>query len=39
VLVNTGITKLAVGAGGTSLIAFNDHAHIDVGGGALLSYR
>lgn len=39
VLVNTGITKLAIGAGGTSLIAFNDHAHIDAGGGSLLSYR
>jgi broad specificity phosphatase PhoE len=39
VLVNTGITKLAVGAGGTSLIAFNDHAHVDAGGGALLTYR
>jgi broad specificity phosphatase PhoE len=39
VLVNTGITKLAVGASGTSLVAFNDHAHIDVGGGSLLSYR
>jgi broad specificity phosphatase PhoE len=39
VLVNTGITKLAVGRAGTSLIAFNEHAHIDDGGGALLSYR
>lgn len=39
VLVNTGITKLAIGVGGTSLISFNDHAHIDAGGGALLSYR
>ena len=39
VLVNTGITKLAVGRAGTSLITFNDHAHIDEGGGALLSYR
>ena len=39
VLVNTGITKLAVGRGGTSLISFNEHAHIDDGGGALLTYR
>jgi broad specificity phosphatase PhoE len=39
VLVNTGITKIAVGASGTSLIAFNDHAHIDAGAGALLTYR
>ncbi|MDX6588924.1 MAG: hypothetical protein QOI84_198 [Solirubrobacterales bacterium] len=39
VLVNTGITKLAVGRAGTSLITFNEHAHIDEGGGALLTYR
>jgi broad specificity phosphatase PhoE len=39
VLVNTGITKIAVGGSGTSLIAFNDHAHIDAAGGAFLSYR
>lgn len=39
VLVNTGITKLAVGRAGTSLISFNEHAHIDDGGGKLLTYR
>jgi broad specificity phosphatase PhoE len=39
VLVNTAITKIAVGASGTSLIAFNDHAHVDAGAGALLTYR
>jgi broad specificity phosphatase PhoE len=39
VLVNTGITKLAVGRSGMSLITFNEHAHIDEGGGALLTYR
>jgi broad specificity phosphatase PhoE len=39
VLVNTGITKLAVGRAGTSLVTFNEHAHIDAGGGALLTYR
>jgi broad specificity phosphatase PhoE len=39
VLVNTGITKLAVGRGGVSLVSFNEHAHIDDGGGALLTYR
>ncbi|HEY0319173.1 MAG TPA: histidine phosphatase family protein [Solirubrobacterales bacterium] len=39
VLVNTGITKLAVGRAGTSLITFNEHAHLDEGGGALLTYR
>jgi broad specificity phosphatase PhoE len=39
VLVNTGITKLAIGRAGTSLISFNEHAHIDDEGGALLTYR
>jgi broad specificity phosphatase PhoE len=39
VLVNTGITKLAIGRAGTSLITFNEHAHLDDGGGALLTYR
>ena len=39
VLVNTGITKLTVGRAGLSLIAFNEHAHLDDGGGQLLSYR
>lgn len=39
VLVNTGVTKLAVGRAGISLISFNEHAHIDDGGGALLTYR
>jgi broad specificity phosphatase PhoE len=39
VLVNTGITKLAIGRAGTSLISFNEHGHIDDEGGALLTYR
>jgi broad specificity phosphatase PhoE len=39
VLVNTGVTKLAIGRSGTSLIAFNEHAHLDDGGGQLLTYR
>jgi broad specificity phosphatase PhoE len=39
VLVNTGITKLAVGRAGVSLISFNEHAHLDDGGGKLLTYR
>jgi broad specificity phosphatase PhoE len=39
VLVNTGITKLAVGRSGTSLVSFNEHAHLDDGGGQLLTYR
>jgi broad specificity phosphatase PhoE len=39
VLVNTGITKIAIGRSGTSLISFNEHAHIDDAGGELLTYR
>ncbi len=37
VAVNTGITKLAVGRRGVSLIAFNDHAHLE--GTGLITYR
>lgn len=39
VLVNTGLTKLAIGRAGASLISFNEHAHLDDGGGQLLTYR
>ncbi|MGE5408360.1 MAG: histidine phosphatase family protein [Syntrophothermus sp.] len=39
VLVNTGITKVAIGRAGTSMVTFNEHAHIDDGGGRLLTYR
>ncbi len=39
VVVNTGITKLVVGRGGTSLIAFNEHGHLDEVGPRLLTYR
>lgn len=39
VLVNTGITKLAVGRAGTSLVTFNEHAHLDEGDSKLLTYR
>lgn len=39
VLLNTGITKLAVGRAGTSLISFNEHVHLDDDGGQLLTYR
>ena len=39
VLVNTGITKLAVGRAGISLVSFNEHAHLDDDGGQLLTYR
>lgn len=39
VVVNSGITKLVIGRGGTSLIAFNEHGHIDEAGARLLTYR
>ncbi len=39
VTVNGGITKLVVGRGGTSLVAFNDHAHFEGAARDLLTYR
>jgi broad specificity phosphatase PhoE len=39
VSLNTGITKLAVGRGGTTLLSFNEHAHLDQADGSLISYR
>ncbi len=39
VSVNTGISKLAVGRGGTTLVSFNEHAHLDEAGGSLITYR
>lgn len=39
VSINTGITKLAVGRSGTTLVSSNEHAHLDEAGGALISYR
>lgn len=39
VVVNSGVTKLVVGRGGTSLIAFNEHGHLDEVGAHLLTYR
>lgn len=38
VTVNTGITKLVSGRSGTSLLSFNDHAHLDAAPD-LLTYR
>lgn len=38
VTINAGITKLAVGRSGTTLVAFNDHAHLE-GAEGLLTYR
>jgi broad specificity phosphatase PhoE len=39
VVVNSGITKLAVGRGGTSLVTFNEHGHLDESDTRLLTYR
>ena len=39
VSINTGISKLAVGRGGTTLISSNEHAHLEEAGASLLSYR
>ncbi|WP_159945560.1 MULTISPECIES: histidine phosphatase family protein [unclassified Nocardiopsis] len=39
VVVNGSVTKLAHGRGGTQLLSFNDHAHLEQGGPALMTYR
>jgi broad specificity phosphatase PhoE len=39
VSINTGITKLTIGRGGTTLISVNEHAHLDEADPALISYR
>lgn len=39
VSANGGITKLTVGAAGTSLVSFNDHAHFDGPSRSQLTYR
>jgi broad specificity phosphatase PhoE len=39
VTINTGITKVAVGRGGTSLVSFNEHAHLEQRDRSLVTYR
>jgi broad specificity phosphatase PhoE len=39
VSINTGLTKVTVGRGGTTLISSNEHAHLDEADPALISYR
>jgi len=39
VMVNAGITKVAIGAGGVNLIGFNDHSHLEEVDRALITYR
>jgi broad specificity phosphatase PhoE len=39
VIVNTGIVKLAHGRAGTTLVSFNDHAHLEADPRELVTYR
>jgi len=39
VSVNTGITKLVVGRGGTTLVSYNEQAHLEEAGAPLITYR
>jgi broad specificity phosphatase PhoE len=39
VMVNTGVTRLAHGRSGTTLVSFNEHGHLERPGGSLVSYR
>jgi broad specificity phosphatase PhoE len=39
VMVNGGLTKLIVGAGGLNLLSVNEHAHLEGPDGSLVTYR
>jgi broad specificity phosphatase PhoE len=39
VQVNTGITKIAIGRSGLSLVSFNDHSHLDDADPSLVTFR
>jgi broad specificity phosphatase PhoE len=39
VLVNAGVTKLAIGSTGTNVVSFNDHSHLEALGRDLVTYR
>jgi broad specificity phosphatase PhoE len=39
VVVNGSVSKLVHGRGGTQLLSFNDHAHLEHGGPGLMTYR
>jgi broad specificity phosphatase PhoE len=39
VTVNASVTKVVLGRRGSTLVSFNDHAHLEVGGSELLTYR
>jgi broad specificity phosphatase PhoE len=38
-LVNAGVTKLGIGAGGTNVLSVNDHSHLELVDRALVTYR
>ncbi|MBK5220047.1 MAG: histidine phosphatase family protein [Thermoleophilia bacterium] len=38
-MVNTGVSKIVIGAAGTSLIGFNDHSHLEEADRSLITYR
>jgi hypothetical protein len=37
--VNAGLTKVVVGASGSTLVSYNDHAHLERGHRSLVTYR
>jgi broad specificity phosphatase PhoE len=39
VAINTGMTKIAVGRGGMTLVSFNEHEHLEGDAARLLTYR
>lgn len=39
VLANTGVSKLTIGASGTSLVSINDHSHLEEVDRGLITYR
>ena len=39
VVVNGSVSKLLHGRGGTQVLSFNDHAHLEQGGPGLMTYR
>jgi len=38
-LVNAGVTKIAIGAGGTNVLSVNDHSHLELVDRELVTYR
>ena len=38
-LINSSVTKLAIGSTGTNVVSFNDHSHLETVDRALVTYR